>query len=289
MGARGAAFIIASALACTLAMSAAAAQSTPAQYPNFRGQWQRPDPGTVKGSVGSGANWDQSKPGGLRQEPPLMPEFQAIFEDNLRRIRNGDQTFNQQAYCLPSGMPRMMLSYETLEFIVTPEVTYVRSDHLTETRRIYTDGRDWPHSIAPSFLGYSIGKWVDEDGDGRFDALEAETHGFKGPRSYDANGIPFHPDNQTIIKERIYLDKANPNLLYDDVTTIDHALTRPWVVKRIFARVENPLWLEHVCTEDNHHVAIGGEDYFLSVDGLLMPTRKDQPPPDLRYFDQSQK
>jgi hypothetical protein len=32
------------------------------------------------------------------------------------------------------------------------------------------------------------------------------------------------------------------------------------------------------------HVALGKEDYFLSADGLLMPARKDQAPPDLRYF-----
>ena len=25
--------------------------------------------------------------------------------------------------------------------------------------------------------------------------------------------------------------------------------------------------------------------YFLSAEGLLMPVRKDQPPPDLRYFE----
>ena len=29
---------------------------------------------------------------------------------------------------------------------------------------------------------------------------------------------------------------------------------------------------------------IAKEGYFLSAEGLLMPTRKDQPPPDLRYF-----
>jgi hypothetical protein len=29
---------------------------------------------------------------------------------------------------------------------------------------------------------------------------------------------------------------------------------------------------------------IGKENYFLSGDGFLMPIRKDQPPPDLRYF-----
>jgi hypothetical protein len=29
---------------------------------------------------------------------------------------------------------------------------------------------------------------------------------------------------------------------------------------------------------------VGKEAYFLSADGYLMPTRKDQAPPDLRYF-----
>ena len=37
------------------------------------------------------------------------------------------------------------------------------------------------------------------------------------------------------------------------------------------------------------HVEIGKEGYFLSAEGILMPTRKDQPPPDLRYFKQMQK
>jgi hypothetical protein len=31
-------------------------------------------------------------------------------------------------------------------------------------------------------------------------------------------------------------------------------------------------------------VLIGKELYYLSPDGELMPTRKDQPPPDLSYF-----
>jgi hypothetical protein len=31
-------------------------------------------------------------------------------------------------------------------------------------------------------------------------------------------------------------------------------------------------------------VKLESEDYFLSAEGKLMPTRKDQPPPDLQYF-----
>jgi len=53
------------------------------------------------------------------------------------------------------------------------------------------------------------------------------------------------------------------------------------------AHRSNLTGVEHVCAEDNHHFEIGKENYFLSVDGYLMPTRKDQPPPDMRYFDQS--
>jgi len=39
--------------------------------------------------------------------------------------------------------------------------------------------------------------------------------------------------------------------------------------------------------DNNNHLEIGGQNYMLSADGLLMPAKKDQPPPDLRYFNQS--
>jgi hypothetical protein len=248
-----------------------------AQYPNFRGQWSRP---------GSAA-WDPTRPGGLGQRAPLIPEYQVILEANLKARNSGSQDYNAQAFCYPSGMPRMMIAYEPLEFIVTPQVTYIRSDHLTEIRHIYTDGRDWPATIRPAFTGYSIGKWVDDDGDGKYDALEVETRGFKGPRAFDANGIDLHKDNKTVIKERFSLDKSDPNLLHDQVTTIDDALTRPWTVTRDFAREPKPIWLESDCHEGNGHVSLRGESYFIGGDGFLMPTRKGQPAPDLHYFSQN--
>jgi hypothetical protein len=151
-------------------------------------------------------------------------------------------------------------------------------------RRIYTDGREWPKEIEPSFVGYSIGQWVDEDGDGKFDALLVETRGIKGPRLFDGTGIPFHEDNQTVVKERIYLDPSNPDILVNEVTTIDHALTRPWTVKRQYRRERNVQWFEYICSEDNRYVVLNGEVYFMSVDGFLMPIQKGQPAPDLRYF-----
>jgi hypothetical protein len=266
-------------MALILAMAVAQAHDE-TKYPDFRGQWSR-----GKG----GAQWDQSKPGGLRQEVPLTPEYQAIYEANIKAEFSGGEAYNPQAICMPSGMPRMMIAYEPLEVIVTADVTYVRVDHMSEFRRIYTDGRSWPDKIEPTFAGYSIGKWVDEDGDGRYDVLEVETRAVRGPHAYDHNGIPFHKDNKVVFKERIYLDKADPDILRDEITSIDNALTRPWTVTRTYYRDRNASWYEHVCVEDNHHVIIGKESYFLSPDGLLMPTRKDQPPPDLKFFNQARK
>src|SRR5258707_14781461 len=125
-----------------------------------------------------------------------------------------------------------------MEIIVLPEVTYILIDHIHDThRRIYTDGREWPQDVEPAFVGYSIGKWSDRDGDGRYHLLEVETRGMKGPRAYDASGIPLHRDNQTVVKERIYLDKANPNILHDEITVIDNALTRPWTVIKNYRRM----------------------------------------------------
>ena len=50
-----------------------------------------------------------------------------------------------------------------------------------------------------------------------------------------------------------------------------------------------PNWTEGYCTENPTMVAIGGDSYFVGGDGTLMPVRKNQPPPDLRYFKPSRK
>jgi hypothetical protein len=143
--------------------------------------------------------------------------------------------------------------------------------------------------LEGTFNGYSIGKWIDENGDGRYNPLEVETRGFKGPRNFDQQGIPLHEDQQCVVNERLYLDKADKDLMHLEIRTIDHALTEPWSVKKIFRREPDPIWMFVDCSEDNHHVWVGKDDYFVSSDGYLMPTKKDLGPPDLRYFNRTRK
>jgi len=251
-----------------------------AKYPDWTGQWRRP--------AGVGNQWDTSKPVS-KQEAPLTAEYQAVFEANLADQAAGGQGTDPTYTCIPDGMPRAMNVIFPMEIIIQPNVTHIIIEYLSMLRRIYTDGRNWPIDKNPSFMGYSIGKWIDEDGDGRYDLLEVETRDLKGPRAFDASGIPLHADNETIVKERIHLDKASPNILHDEVTTFDHALTRPWTVIKSYHRVPNPIWIEAICAEGNQHVRVGSETYMFSADGLLMPAKKNQPPPDLKYFNQTRK
>ena len=259
-----------------------------AMYPALNGQWTR---AVVPGAVGL-PPFDPAKPPGRGQQAPLTPEYQAKFEAALAQraaMGLGDVV---STTCLAPGMPMMMQAYEPMQITILPETTYILIDHIHEAhRRIFTDGREWPKTVPPTFTGYSIGKWIDVDGDGRYDVLESETRHLKGPRVFDSSGIPLHEDDETVIKERIYLDKADQNLLHDEITVTDHALTRPWTVMKNYRRTLDPQadWPEFICNERIPFLHVGSEVYRLSEDGYLMPTTPNQAPPDLRYFAQPPK
>jgi hypothetical protein len=243
-----------------------------AKYPDLKGEW-----------TGTGGNkWPTPA--------PLTGEYQRIFEANLRDQEAGGPGDTPTIMCLPPGMPRQMNVYEPMQIVIEPEMVHILIEHVHDSRRIYTDGRTWPAEMEPMFQGYSLGRWIDEDGSGRYNVLEVETRGLKGPRTFDSTGIPMAGDNQTIVKERLYLDKADPNILHNDITTFDHALTHPWTITKNYRRTvtKEPIWWrEAVCAEDNPHVRIGNDVYMVSADGYLMPVRKGQPPPNLKYFKQA--
>ena len=135
-----------------------------AKYPDWKGAWAR----FVVRGLGGQPSFDQTKPWGFGQEAPLTEEYQKVLEASLAdQAKGGQGNFVGHALCLPAGMPLMMIAFRPLEFVVTPETTYILiggSDHF---RRIFTDGRDWPKDLEATYAGYSIGKWIDQDGDGR--------------------------------------------------------------------------------------------------------------------------
>jgi hypothetical protein len=274
------------ALATVLMMTVGGAQAQDKKYPDWKGEWNT----VMPRMPGQQLRFDPNKPYGYGQQPPLTEEYKKIYEANLAEQAEGGQgLFLDHASCLPAGMPTMM-SAGTHEYIVTPDTTYIAAG--TDLRRVFTDGRPWPTDLEPTYQGFSMGKWIDEDGDGVYDVLEIETRGpFKGPRTYDASGLPLHFDNDSTFKERIALDKKDPKILHNEMTVFDRALTRPWTVDKTYRRgtKKYPNWERTTCLEGTGFVTFGKEIYLVSGEGHLMPTRKGQLPPDLRYFPQAKK
>jgi hypothetical protein len=270
-------------LVTTLTVAISGAQADDAKYPSWKGEWNAINPRLG----GQQVKYDPTKAFGPAQEAPLTEEYKKVHEASMAdQALGGQGNFAGHALCMPAGMPTMMAA-ATSEYIITPESTYILLG--TDVRRIFTDGRSWPTDLVPTYQGFSIGKWIEEDGDGVYDLLEVETRGpFKGPRAYDATGLPLHFDNESKFHEKFFIDKNDPDLLHDVITTFDHALTRPWTVDKTFKRSPQkfPNWSRTACVEDNQYVAIHGEIYLLDYEGNLMPIKKDQPPPDLKYFKQ---
>ena len=79
------------------------------------------------------------------------------------------------------------------------------------------------------------------------------------------------------------------NVKFDDGSYTQPASPQsaPWTVTRTYRRNPQqvrPEWPDFGCTADTSHIQIGNENYLLSPEGLLMPARKGQNPPDLKYF-----
>src|SRR5258705_3033259 len=175
---------IAVAVIATGVMVSAVQAANDARYPDWKGAWTRwfPPVATFEPNGGFTAggqpSHDQTKPWGRGQEAPLTPEYQKIFEDSLADQANGGQGnfFDHAVRCMPGGMPLMTIAFGAMEFIVTPETTYIAPGGGEPLRRIFTDGRDWPTDLndhEPTYAGYSIGKWIDEDGDGIYDVTRS--------------------------------------------------------------------------------------------------------------------
>jgi hypothetical protein len=135
------------------------------KYPNFAGQWSRP--------AGNPNNWRQ-----VAGPPPYTAESEKKFAEIQAISKQGNPANWPSTFCIPTGMPAMMNLYNPMEIVITPAETYVLMSHNNDQiRRIYTDGRSWPadSEYEPTYAGYSIGKWVDEDGDGKYDVVTKPT------------------------------------------------------------------------------------------------------------------
>ncbi len=143
--------------------------------------------------------------------------------------------------CAPPGVPRVyLIRGEPVEIAHIPGRVLMLFEYDHFVRNIFTDGREHPKDLNPSWMGDAIGKW---DGD----TLVVDTVGFNDKTWLDNDGLPHSEDLHLV--ERIH--RVNHETLTIDTTIEDpKAYTKPWTGHWIYEL--KPGWnLGEMVCEDN--------------------------------------
>ena len=88
---------------------------------------------------------------GTGQQAPLTPEYQAVLEASLADQAKGGLGNFPTTLGRAGGMPNMMMGFGPQEYVITPYTTYILIGWHDHYRRIFTDGRDFPTEIVPTY------------------------------------------------------------------------------------------------------------------------------------------
>ena len=242
---------------CAVIAPTAIAQSSPsATTPDFSGVYypvqqgrgggrgQRagaPPEGTLAKPTQSAPVSDGSQ-GRSPDAPALTPDYLAKWEVIRKSRMSGSYEYDNNAKCLPPGMPAMMNMAYGMEVMQTRDKITFFSELNDALRRVYLDGRKptQKHLDDTTYAGYSTGHWEG-------DTLVVETVALH-PDSF-IEGFSPHSD-QMVVRERIRLVGAG--LLEDRITVTDpKALIKPWETIRTYRKASkgNDELREFACAE----------------------------------------
>ena len=240
---------------------------TPDGKPNFQGHWDRAGnrehrtaafileehPSGEAGQISPGKSLIVDPADG---KIPYKPEWIARHPDMIKTY------IDQQAICLPVGIPRHFLGPGFYQILQSPGYVTFLSEHAGHVRIIPTDGR--PHiSAKPKlWLGDSVGRW--EGNTLVVDTTNQNGQSFMALISKDFTSADVH------VVERYTMYDQDSILL--EVTIEDPKVyTRPW--KMAWAKTRAPGFqeqiIEEACYEGNHSDEIAVPRLrFLGIDSL---------------------
>lgn len=142
--------------------------------------------------------------------------------------------------CLPTGMPMFDTYPQAHKIVQTTGLVVILHENDNTFRQIFTDGREFPDVLEPSWLGSSIGRWEG-------DTLVVTTAGLNGRSSLDLTGHT-HTDRLRITERfhRVSVGKIELQLTLDDPQTF----TRPVAVKFDWVLFPDTDLLESFCSEN---------------------------------------
>jgi hypothetical protein len=183
------------------------------------------------------ANFGAKLPGGLPYQP---------WAADLVKRRTADRGRDDPvAFCRPGGALRILTYPPYRKFIQLPSLFVILSERDVTFRQIYVDGRSLPVDPAPTFNGYSTGRWEG-------DALVVQTNGLRDGTWLDRNGSPL--TDAAKLAERFR--RVNYGRLEIDVTVDDSkAYTRPWTVTLTQRIVLDTDLLDYHCNDNEKDAA----------------------------------
>ena len=196
-----------------------------AMYPNLKASGSA----SACPPAGGQPSFDPTSCWGTTQTAPMTPEYKAMFEANLVDQAAGGQGTNATSTCLAPGMPmvheRALADGNHRRCRTPPTSASITS--ATRAGASTRTGANGPRRSAPASMAIPSAT-------GSIPMAMAATTCWRSRPAASRVRAPTTPAAcrctgtiKSVIKERIYLDKANPNLLHDDITVIDNGLTRP--------------------------------------------------------------
>lgn len=237
-------------LACTsllfgFAYGAAAAESVPKgpqgrtydslkQLPDWSGTWAM----DIESHLRAGAEGRETTETG--KKVPLTPKYWEL-RHQATIVKQAQQPLS---YCLPAGVPGVMLHTIQYEFLFTPgQITMLTENG--EIRRFYTDGRKHrPLSeMAGSYEGDSIAHWEGN-------TLVVDTIGFPKGTLFQNGDVTATKNTHYV--ERIFL-KDKDHMQIDSVMDDPAIFTKPYAFTRMYERLGPSFPMqEPQCAQSNH-------------------------------------
>jgi hypothetical protein len=182
---------------------------------DLSGVWMQYPGGNVPGTPGMDAVNDKFR-------PPLTPWGQARFNASSPlvgpRAVAGKEN-DPVLHCEPAGPPMLITLPNPYEIVQIPGRVLIFYEELHVWRTIWADGRALPKNTAPSWLGYSVGKWEG-------DTFVVDTIGFNDKVWADVFGDPRSEDTHLTERyRRLDHDTLELTITIDD----PKSYTKPWV------------------------------------------------------------
>jgi hypothetical protein len=160
---------------------------------------------------------------------PLQSWAQEIYDKRLNEARDGRAFADTEAYCIASGMPRVMRGPNyPIQILQTEGQITIIFEALHNVRFIYLDDvlppeDEWEYTL----FGQSAGRWEG-------DTLVVETVGLTDLTTIDKVGLPH--TKKLRVTERIRLTSPDT---FEDLITIDDpgAFTRPFTIRATYKRM----------------------------------------------------